>query len=498
MSLSKAIKEAILYGEKRLFTEKEDAVFLENLLLQRYNAFPPYEGEIDEAKIASYKLPDPILEEFAEELRKQGKSEPEIEDEEAYLLGILTPLPSRVTETFSTYYDRSPALATDYLYRQGIANNYIPLSKINKNVAYEATFPSSPSLEITINLAKPEKNNKDIAKLLQATPSSERKYPLCALCKENVGYPGINGHAPRENIRIIPLHLEGEKWFLQYSPYQYYQQHCILIDEKHERMEISKRIFSILLSFVDLFPHFFIGSNSDLPIVGGSILNHEHFQGGLHRLPLFRALPKKEIPLSNHPNCRLEVLDFYDTTLRLSSSDKGELLLLAERIRLAWDRYDDPDNLILSHEGETRHNTVTPLAEKKEGTYFLYLILRNNRCDERYPEGIFHAHPEFFHIKKEGIGLIEAAGRFILPARLIRQQKLIQDGLKQGRSNEEIASANPELASFAPMMDALREGVTPEKYYGEVCRSILTNVAVYKNTPEGEKGLERFLQSMDL
>lgn len=497
MSLSKVIKQALVYGQAKLGTEKEDAAVLENLLLQRYNAFPPYEGEIDEAAYSTPKTPDALLGEFRQELMTLGKNPEEIEDECAFLLGVLTPLPSRVTETFSTYYDRSPALATDYLYRQGIANNYIPLTKIQKNVAYVASFPSSPSLEITINLAKPEKNNKDIAKLLQA-PKGERKYPLCALCKENVGYPGIGGHAPRENLRIIPLHLEGEKWYLQYSPYQYYAQHCILIDDKHEKMEISRRIFALLLSFVDLFPHFFIGSNSDLPIVGGSILNHEHFQGGFHRLPLFRSLPKKEMPLKHYPSCRLEAMDFYDTALRLTSQNKEELLDLAEKIRAAWCGYEDPENQIIAHDENGRHNTITPLAEKKEGTYHLYLILRNNRCDETYPEGIFHAHPEFFHIKKEGIGLIEAAGRFILPARLVRQQKLIQDGLRQGLSDEEIIEANPELSSFLPMIKALRGGMSPEDYYAEVCRGILRNVAVYKNTPEGEKGLEKFLQSMDL
>ncbi len=497
MALSKLIKEALVYACSHSLVEEEDAVYLENLLLRHFSCFPPYKGEIEERKIASYPLPDPLLKALREELLKQGKSEAEIEDEGAFLLGMLTPSPSQVTSTFLDYYSRSSKAATDYLYNLGVLNHYIAKSHIDKNICYVKDFAPDPYLEITINLSKPEKNNKDIAKLLSQPKSGAEKYPLCPLCRENLGYPGINGHAPRENLRFIPLHLDGERWYLQYSPYGYFDQHCILFYEKHVPMEVSRRIFSKELAFVDLFPHFFIGSNSDLPIVGGSILNHEHFQGGLHRLPLFHCAPKREVPTPSYPSCQLEVMDFYDTVLRISSAEKEELLDLAEAILLRWEDYDDPGRGILSHTEGKRHNTATSLAEKKDGRYFLYLILRNNRCDEAYPDGIFHAHPEYFHVKKEGIGLIEAAGRFILPPRLLRQRKLIEDGIKEGKDDSAIVLENPELASFAPMMDALRGGMGWQDYYAGVCRNILQNVAVYKNDPEGEKGLGEFLTQIE-
>lgn len=498
MNLQKTLKEALCYAKKHLGLEKEDEVYFENLLLAKFDCFPPYEGSIDESAIEAMTLPDPIVSSLENCFLEKGMSQEEAQDASSYVLGLLSPTPSQVNERFLDLYDRSPELATSYLYKLGIANNYIAKSKVDKNICFSAAFPSSPSLEITINLSKPEKNNKDIAKLVSNPNEGKGKYPLCALCKENLGYPGLHGHAPRENIRFIPLHLDGEKWYLQFSPYVYYPEHCIVFDEKHERMEISRRIFSKLFAFNELFPHYFIGSNSDLPIVGGSILNHEHFQGGLHKLPLLNCKAKKEIPCPNFPGCTLEVVDFYDTVLRIRGNEKKQILDLAEALTLSWRSYDDPSNDIICRDQDGLHSTVTPILDRQNGEYRFYLILRNNRCDEKYPDGIFHAHPEYFHIKKEGIGLIEAAGRFILPARLLRQGKAIEDGLKEGKANEKIIAENPDLAEFSPMMEALRHGESMQEYYGDVCRNILCNVAVYKPTTEGEKGLEKFLQSVKL
>lgn len=498
MNIQKTIKEALCYARKHLNLNKEDEVYFENLLLAKFDCFPPYDGEIDEEAIAAMDLPDGIVSSLETCFLEKGMSQEEASDASSYVLGLLSPSPSQVNERFLDLYSRSPSLATSYLYKLGIANNYIAKSKVDKNIVFGAHFPSSPSLEITINLSKPEKNNKDIAKLVANPNLGKDKYPKCALCKENLGYPGISGHAPRENIRFIPLHLDGEKWYLQFSPYVYYPEHCIVFYQKHERMEISRRIFSKLFAFNELFPHYFIGSNSDLPIVGGSILNHEHFQGGLHKLPLLNAKAKKEIPAPNHPHCTLEVVDFYDTALRIRGNEKEEIIDLAEKISLAWRGYDDPSNDIVSKDEEGLHSTVTPILDRQNGEYCFYLILRNNRCSTDYPDGIFHAHPEFFHVKKEGIGLIEAAGRFILPARLLRQGKAIENGVKEGKSNEQIINENPDLADFLPMMEALRHGKSMQEYYGDVCKSILCNVAVYKATPEGEKGLGDFLQSVEI
>ncbi len=500
MNIQKSIAEAICYATKHLHLNEEDVIYFENLLLAKFNCFPPYSGDIDESEIEAMEVPDEIVSSLEACFVERGMSQEEAADASSYVLGILSPRPSQVNEEFDALYEsESPIAATSYLYKLGVANNYIAKSKVDKNICFDANFPSSPSLEITINLSKPEKNNKDIAKLVSSPEVGKDKYPLCALCQENLGYPGINGHAPRENIRFIPLRLDNsEKWYLQFSPYGYYSEHCILFYQKHERMEISRRIFSQLFAFNALFPHYFIGSNSDLPIVGGSILNHEHFQGGLHKLPLLKAKTKKEISSPKHPHCSLEVVDFYDTALRIKGEDKEEILDLADKITTAWRGYDDPSNNIICRDEAGLHSTVTPILDRQGKDYCFYLILRNNRCDEAYPDGIFHAHPEYFHIKKEGIGLIEAAGRFILPARLVRQGKAIEDGIKEGKSNEQIITENPDLADFVPMMEALRRGVTTQEYYGEVCKNILCNVAVYKATPEGEKGLEKFLHSVEL
>ena len=317
------------------------------------------------------------------------------------------------------------------------------------------------------------------------------------LCKENLGYKGGGKIPPRETLRFVTLDLDGEKWYLQYSPYGYFARHVIVFSETHANMVIDRRAISHLLSFVDLFPHMFLGSNADLPIVGGSILNHEHFQGGLPVLPLFKAKKSKEFAISA-PNVKLYELDFYNTALLLESKSKKDLLDAVEKLRLAWNDYDDPERDILSHSNEQRHSTITPIARKMGDTYQLYVLLRNNRTSNAYPEGIFHAHPEYFHIKQEGIGLIEAAGLFVLPARLVRQSKTLQEAVASGKSNFEIAEEYPELASFFPFADALREGKSKEDYLASVCREILKNTAVFKKDEQGQEGLKQFLERSGL
>ena len=497
MELNRCVANLILYAKKRLCLSELDAIYVGNLLYKEWGISSPYEGELDEKAIEAMARPDALWEELVSSLKESGVEAGEAEREATYAFGLLSPSPSLAERRFyELYQDCSPKEATSYLYDLGVKNGYIALSKIEKNIVFDASFKDEPSIEVTINLSKPEKNNQDIAKLL--TKKENLDYPKCFLCKENLGYEGTSSHPARENLRFVGLNLDGEKWYLQYSPYGYFDEHCIVFSSSHSRMSVSQRIFSKLFAFVDLFPHYFIGCNSDLPIVGGSILDHEHFQGGGHMLPLLNASAKKLYPTPSHPHTRLETLDYYVSCLRLSGPDKAEILDLAGKILAKWRVHDDPSCGILHQEGEVRHNTITSLVKKVDETYYLFLILRNNRTDESYPDGIYHAHPEYFHIKKEGIGLIEAAGRFILPARLVRQSKLIEDGLAKGQSNEEIIAANPELGDFTRMMDALRGGQSLHGYLGDVCQGILKNVAVYKDTPEGEKGLERFLQSIEL
>ena len=497
MELNQCIASLIAYAKANLSLPELDAIYVANLLYKEWGVSSPYEGEIDEASFAKMSRPDALWEELVKALEQKGREAGEAEREAAYAFGLLTASPSLCERHFfETYQDSSPKDATDYLYDLGVKNGYIALSKIEKNVVFDATFPTEPSIEVTINLSKPEKNNKDIAKLLTKKENSD--YPKCFLCKENLGYEGTSSHPARENLRFVGLNLDGERWYLQYSPYGYFNEHCIVFSSKHSRMSVSKRIFSKLFAFVDLFPHYFIGCNADLPIVGGSILDHEHFQGGGHMLPLLNASSKRSFLSPLHPSIKLEELDYYVSCLRLSGKNKEEILDLAGKILAKWRVYDDPSCNIIHEDDGGEHNTITSLAKKEGEVYSLFLILRNNRTDETYPDGIYHAHPEYFHIKKEGIGLIEAAGRFILPARLVRQSKLIEEGLKKGQSNAQIIAENPELQDFGRMMDGLRDGSSLEAYLGGVCQNILKNVAVYKNTPEGEKGLERFLQSIDL
>ncbi len=497
MELNECVARLVAYSKKNLSLPELDAIYVGNLLFKEWGISAPFEGQIDDGEFASMSRPDKLWEELVEALKAKGVDAGEAEREAAYAFGLLTSSPSLCERNFfSAYQDSSPKAATDYLYDLGVKNGYIALSKIEKNIVFDASFASEPSIEVTINLSKPEKNNKDIAKLL--TKKENLDYPKCFLCKENLGYEGTASHPARENLRFVGLNLDGEKWYLQYSPYGYFEEHCIVFSASHSRMSVSQRIFSKLFAFVDLFPHYFIGCNADLPIVGGSILDHEHFQGGGHMLPLLGASPKNRYATPKHPNTKLETLDFYVSCLRLSGPCKEEILDLAGKILAKWRVYDDPENLIFHSDGEAMHNTITSLAKKEGDIYYLFLILRNNRTDETYPDGIFHAHPEYFHIKKEGIGLIEAAGRFILPARLVRQSKLIEEGLAKGQSDEQIIAENPELADFGRMIDALRDGMSIQDYLGDVCQNILKNVAVYKDTAKGEKGLERFLQSIEL
>lgn len=495
MKLEKAIAEAIAYASSHLGLGKLGYYYYRNLLLHEFGLAKPYEGEIDEAHIASLSLPDEIIEHLTLSLvEEKGMAEDEAEREATYVLGLLSPDPDAVDRRCHESIAKGEAKkATDYLYSLSIRNGYIAKSKVDQNVFFTADYPDGPSLEISINLAKPEKSNKDIAKLLTFKSTG---YPKCMLCPENLGYEGNPKHPSRENIRYISLTLDGTPWYAQYSPYVYYPEHCIVFAEEHTPMTMNRHIFACLLDFLDIFPFYFIGSNSDLPIVGGSILDHEHFQGGGHMLPLLNSKKRREFPISI-PGVRLYEADFYDTCLVVESEDKGKVLEVAERIQRAWHAYSDPEHEIIPFTGDTPNSTVTPLGRKIDKAYKLFLILRNNRTDERYPGGIFHAHPEYFHIKSEGIGLIEAAGLFILPARLIRQAKQAEDIVSKGLSPEEALKLYPDMEGFDPLIKQLREGKSFHSYLAEVGRQILGNVAVYKGE-EGEKALDKFIGGIGL
>jgi UDPglucose--hexose-1-phosphate uridylyltransferase len=492
--IEKTIKEAVFYAKCHLSLQEEDALYLTNLLLHQFGCPLPYEGSIDEKAIAAYQVPDAIVEDIVSYLVSEKKmDEGEAERLSTWVMGVLSPLPSVVDATFEKLYRSSPKQATDYLYDLSIKNDYIAKSKVDKNIVWNADYPDGPSLEISINLSKPEKNNKDIAKLVHAVASG---YPKCLLCEENIGFEGSATHPARENIRFVPLTLNHQRWLMQYSPYVYYYNHCIVFYEKHVPMAINPDTLKALLDFVDQFPHFFIGSNSDLPIVGGSILNHEHFQGGGHYLPLLLA-KDKEVLFTTKKGTKVSIADFYVTAIKLEGKDRSDLIELGSKIIATWRHYSDPEHDIIADDENGNHSTCTPFAKKEGGVFTLYLVLRNNRCTKDYPDGLFHAHPEYHMIKKEGIGLIEAAGLFILPARLVRQSQEVEDAVENNLSEKEYLSKYPDLGPFGGMIKEMKEtGESSRVYINKVCQGILRNVAVYKESKEGQEGLHAFLKEV--
>lgn len=488
--ISKIIAELIYYAEKHLYLLDSDKIYLQNILLHFFGATEPYEGEINKRDIENMEVPDNLVSEIVEYCLLHGDDEKEAERKADFALGILSPLPSLVNGAFEEFKASDPTTALQFLKALGTSNYYFQKTKVERNKEWIATFEDGPNIGVSINLSKPEKNNKDIAKLLTIASTN---YPKCALCVENLGYYGDDKHAARMTIRYVPLTLAGERWYLQYSPYGYFRNHCIAFKEDHIPMKVERKTFDRLLSFVEQFPVFFMGSNSDLPIVGGSILNHEHFQGGSPVLPLFAA-KDKEVIFTSKSGTKVAKVDYYTNTIRISGTDKEEIMDLGEKILNAWRAYDN-EELGIIHESEgNKHNTVTSYALKRGDEYQLIIVLRCNITTEEYPDGVFHAHPEYHAIKKEGIGLIECAGQFILPARLERQ--MVEAEKSVNMSKEEYLKEYPDMALFEDMINAMKENPSLDvaTYINRVCRNILKNVAVFKEDEKSEKAYDAFLK----
>ncbi|MDY4788331.1 MAG: UDP-glucose--hexose-1-phosphate uridylyltransferase [Bacilli bacterium] len=502
--ITKTIEQLLEYASFHLNMEEVDRIYLRNTLLRKLHLQEPYDGEIDKDYIHQLKVPDELLDELKKYVIDNNISEiPDLFLVE--IMGDLTPLPSKVIEIFKQKYNQSPAKACDYLYDLSIKNNYIQKTAVDKNLYWKANFPNN-FLEITINLSKPEKNNKDIKKLLTSVSSS---YPKCLLCKENLGYVGRSNHPARENIRIIPLKLNGENFFMQYSPYVYYDEHCIVVADKHDFMKMGKDTFIKLSDFVDIFPNFMIGSNAELPIVGGSILNHEHFQGGRHRMPVMYAKDRYTFASNRFKECKISYLDWYNSVFVIKSNNKEQLIQCMTYIFEKYRTYNDEEIDLIS-KTDVIHSTVTPVLEKINGEYKAYLILRNNRCNEEHEDGIFHAHKEYHNIKKEGIGLIEAMGLFILPARLKRQCHEIEQLLVDETINiDEYINQHEGLDVHRTMIEQLTKkygrknsiGSAQEivkEYINQTCKSILECTAIFKNDENGQKHLKDFVKYLAL
>ena len=420
---------------------------------------------------------------------------------DAKIMGCLVAPPSVIYAKFEEKRKHcGPKAATSWFYEMQQHAHYIHTGRIAKNVRW-FTPTEDGELEITINLSKPEKDPKAIA---EAKKLSQKQYPLCLLCKENVGFGGRINHPARQNHRIIPVTLTNESWFMQFSPYVYYNEHCIVFKGEHEPMQISKKTFERLLSFISIYPHYFIGSNADLPIVGGSILSHDHFQGGAHEFPMAKAKMEEVFSLEKFPRVKAGIVKWPMSVIRLQSSDQQTLAEAADFILHEWKMYSDPEAGLFSHTGETPHNTITPIARRHGDEYELDLVLRNNRTDKQHPGGIFHPHKEVHHIKKENIGLIEVMGLAVLPGRLAEELSQLKAALLSKNPLEEIKACPPIMKHESWAERLIEENTFTkdnveailQKEIGLIFSRILAQAGVFKRTEQGKTAFKRFIQTL--
>ena len=415
------------------------------------------------------------------------------------IMGILVPRPAEVRARFKDLYEHTSAqAATDYFYKLSCDSNYIRRQRIKKDRKW-TTETEFGTLDITINLSKPEKDPKAIAAAKNAKQSA---YPKCQLCKENEGYAGRVNHPARQNHRIIPVTINHSDWYFQYSPYVYYNEHCIVFNSLHTPMKIERATFGKLLDFVAQFPHYFVGSNADLPIVGGSILSHDHFQGGHYTFAMSKAPVEKTLTFKGFEDVKAGIVKWPMSVIRISSADKDRLIELADRILKAWRGYTDEEAFIFAETDGEPHNTITPIARKRGEDYELDLVLRNNITTEEHPLGVYHPHAKLHHIKKENIGLIEVMGLAVLPARLKDEMAALSKAIlekKDIRADEVLAKHADWVEEFLPKYDHIDETNIMDILHEEiglVFNEVLKDAGVYKCTEEGRKAFMRFIDAV--
>ncbi len=414
------------------------------------------------------------------------------------IMSLLVPRPSEVISKFNELYKKDKKAATDYFYTLSCDSNYIRRYRIKKDLKW-TTDTEYGTLDITINLSKPEKDPKAIAAAKLAKQSG---YPKCLLCKENEGYAGRVNHPARQNHRIIPVTINQSDWFFQYSPYVYYNEHCIVFNSQHTPMKIERATFGKLLDFVTQFPHYFVGSNADLPIVGGSILSHDHFQGGHYEFAMAKAPVEKEISFEGFADVKAGIVKWPMSVIRLDCADKDRLIELADKILSAWRGYTDEAAFVFAETDGEPHNTITPIARKRGDLFELDLVLRNNITTEEHPLGVYHPHAKLHHIKKENIGLIEVMGLAVLPARLKDEMAALQEAILNGkdlRSDKALEKHADWVEEFLPKYDTVTKDNIEEiiqKEIGLVFSEVLEDAGVYKCTEEGRKAFMRFVESV--
>ena len=495
MNIYESIAALVQYAENEKLIEKEDRVFALNRLLEalQLDSFEeePINGE--------YELKE-ILEVILNYACENGLCENSVVYRDLFdtkIMGLLTPRPSEVIREFNSKYAESPEAATDYYYNLSRKSDYIREYRIKNDMKW-ITATDYGDIDITINLSKPEKDPKAIAAALSMKQSA---YPKCQLCRENEGYAGRVNHPARQNHRIIPIKINNSDWFLQYSPYVYYNEHCIVFNANHTPMKIDKSVFGKLFDFVKLFPHYFVGSNADLPIVGGSILTHEHFQGGHYTFAMAKAPVETAFEFAGFDDVKAGIVKWPMSVIRLRSENTERICELADKILTAWRSYTDKDAFIFAETDGTPHNTITPIARYSNNAYELDLVLRNNITTEECPLGFYHPHPEYHHIKKENIGLIEVMGLAVLPARLKAEMELLKNALVNGVD----ISADERIEKHKAWADMLKEKyeITEEnamdilkKEIGVIFTAILEQCGVFERTDEGKAQFVKFMKAV--
>lgn len=488
------INRLINFGIKKGLINELDKVYASNLLLEvlELDEFT-YENVDEDLETAT-----PILENMLDYVVSKNIIENTTTERDLFdtkIMNCLMPRPSEVIKTFNKKYQKNKKEATSYYYNLSISSNYIRKDRTDKNIVWK-TKTEYGDLDITINLSKPEKDPKDIAKakLLKST-----SYPKCLLCKENEGFKGNLNHPARQNHRIIPMEFAGEKWFLQYSPYVYYNEHCIVFNDKHTPMKIYRKTFENLLGFVDYIPHYFVGSNADLPIVGGSILSHDHYQGGNYVFAMERADIEEIFKIDGFNNTTLCRVKWPMSVIRVNGEDKEEVINLCEHILNSWKNYSDESVDIINKTTEM-HNTITPIARKKGTTYEVDLVLRNNRTSSTHPLGIFHPHNEVHHIKKENIGLIEVMGLAVLPARLKEELDILADIMVSKSDIDEKLNHHKEwfdeVLSYKNVETKEEASNVLKEEVGKKFLTVLEHAGVFKRDEKGIKAFNKFIKSL--
>lgn len=495
--LSENIKKLVEYGVQAGLVPECERIYTTNLLLDMYKEDSYEDAEIDVSDIDL----EEVLKNLLEEAVKRGIIEDSIVYRDLFdtkLMNCLMPRPAQVQKEFWDRYERTPEEATEYFYKLSQDSDYIRRYRVKKDMKWKVDSEYG-EIDITVNLSKPEKDPKAIAAAKNAKASS---YPKCLLCMENEGYAGRVNHPARENHRIIPITINDSQWGFQYSPYVYYNEHCIVFNGQHTPMKIEKAAFIKLFDFVKLFPHYFLGSNADLPIVGGSILSHDHFQGGHYTFAMAKAPIEKQVVIPGYEDVEAGIVKWPLSVLRIRNKDEKRLIELADHVLHKWRGYTDEEAFIFAETDGEPHNTITPIARKVGDTYELDLTLRNNITTEEHPLGVYHPHAERHHIKKENIGLIEVMGLAVLPSRLKEEIELLAEYITEGkeiRSNEKIEKHADWVEEFKPKYENItKENVVDilKKEIGNVFVQVLEDAGVYKCTPEGRGAFERFINTL--